>query len=245
MKAFKKVLWRPITIQLVLYLGCYIGGEKYDIGEIYNPGGDFCTTCTCQSTGNRLCYTTDCLPPDCPGATLKEGTCCEYTCPELKDCNKPCTREYDPVCGSSGQTYSNPCEFENAQCKDDTLEMLVNGKCGVKPIRGSFFTNGFYLLKNRENTRKWKLFIKFLRKQNLTSVCSIRIFMVQPPSFDRVVQIQFHPSVRPPVTLISQNWLFSFFGFCMELQDRSLYLKVTGPDFSGKFILFLVWAKNT
>lgn len=162
----------PFTIQLELYLGCYIGGEKYEIGEKYNPGGDFCTTCTCESTENRLCYTTDCLPPDCPGATLKEGTCCEYTCPEPKDCNKPCSREYDPVCGSNGQTYSNPCEFENAQCEDDTLEMLVNGECGVKPIRGLFFTHMTFL-KNREVKRKWMLLIKFQENK-----ISLQIYVV-------------------------------------------------------------------
>ncbi|PIK35442.1 hypothetical protein BSL78_27737 [Apostichopus japonicus] len=43
----------------------------------------------------------------------------------------PAGRQYEPVCGSNGQTYSNPCLFKYAQhCDDQTLTRLSMGPCG-------------------------------------------------------------------------------------------------------------------
>ncbi|XP_059142362.1 four-domain proteases inhibitor-like [Physella acuta] len=48
------------------------------------------------------------------------------------DCRKPCPRNYSPVCGSDGKTYSNLCELLNANCdreKGRKITAVFNGEC--------------------------------------------------------------------------------------------------------------------
>ncbi|CAG0904960.1 unnamed protein product [Darwinula stevensoni] len=44
-------------------------------------------------------------------------------------CEKGCTLEYRPVCGSDFQTYPNICAFQVAQCKNPRLRLRHHGKC--------------------------------------------------------------------------------------------------------------------
>merc|ERR1711893_259812 len=51
-----------------------------------------------------------------------------------EECNMICHANWDPVCGSDGQTYGNGCELESLAClRKSGVRKLYNGQCqGVK-----------------------------------------------------------------------------------------------------------------
>uniref|UniRef100_A0A5F8GV88 Kazal-like domain-containing protein n=1 Tax=Monodelphis domestica TaxID=13616 RepID=A0A5F8GV88_MONDO len=68
------------------------------------------------------------------------STFSEYLFPDLVDCSNPkqspaadlrlCTMEYNPMCGSNGETYSNKCLFCSAVRKsNDKIKFAHMGEC--------------------------------------------------------------------------------------------------------------------
>ena len=52
------------------------------------------------------------------------------------DCGRTCTKDYNPVCASNGQTYANRCEFKNEQCILGNLKIVSEGLCSSQ-VKGT------------------------------------------------------------------------------------------------------------
>jgi len=44
-------------------------------------------------------------------------------------CNRMCTEEYSPICGTNGVTYGNRCFFNVAKCKKPSIQLKNVGEC--------------------------------------------------------------------------------------------------------------------
>ncbi|KAI3387816.1 hypothetical protein SNEBB_009702 [Seison nebaliae] len=92
----------------------------------------------CGSNGKS--YTNNCILEiaQCENGSITKkhnGLCGsqvnQATEPVTSECNKNCSDNVRPICGSDGRSYQNKCEFKNAKCRNPSLTKKSDGNCMV------------------------------------------------------------------------------------------------------------------
>lgn len=69
------------------------------------------------------------LPTTAPGPSATTTPAPATTAPSTSKCKQNCSKDFKPLCGSDGKTYSNLCTLKNAQCESPKIALVAEGEC--------------------------------------------------------------------------------------------------------------------